>query len=762
MKKKFLIEDLKLMKKMNLLLYKKYGNSKKNYYKQKISNLINGKNTHFFINFQENALYDDLGEYHKRFYHKWENKSKLKEFYDYYLNYLIFFCRPIFRNLYYNSLLHYCSDVKADIFYKNNYKEEKNYLKENKFSTEKNNNFIKDKVEKINFLIFDKETRNRIDNSSNIISSIDRVNEEDQNMSYTQKLKINDNNYITLRNNKENLIDFINEIKFSNNNINKKKLKKEKENEKSLINHFSSLNQKISKNYLSHDINLLDNYLKKNRKFESNQDKIKYMKLIKNNKTNKSGDLKNQNNSNITKEKVQENNTNTIKFKKFKKLDINFKNYKSNIYNLFKNNFVNYKSNKTKNNNSIKIKEIQRNRYSNINIDEKRFSVNNNMKKYKPKIIDYKKNSFINTTEYFKNNLSVNNNKSMKMKTINNNIVGNPNTSSINKKQVIFIHKNTNKYSKTKIEKKKQNGRNSKKNYISSIYSYSKPINSNNNNLLQTYLKNCPNFKRLTKSKSLLKEKTKNICHSIDQMKTFSVRLLKSYNKKNKYHEKLLRFINNFRNNYNGSNNISINDKTRKKNNQIISKKIMINKNNSNSIIKGNKEVIYPKKNNIINKNEVKFNVNLNLHSIFININPSSNYQQNNNENKNNTNKKILLNSFLYDNPNINGKSIKIKKNKKIINNDYKNKTQSYKSRNKTRNKIKKTNNDKNKGTNSFIYINTNLNNKHLKGGKEKFLKRNNTIFKLNKNNISGFTFNKIALYMNKKIYQKKKNENII
>jgi len=38
MKKIFLIEDLKLMKKMNLFLYKKYGNSKKNYNKQKISN----------------------------------------------------------------------------------------------------------------------------------------------------------------------------------------------------------------------------------------------------------------------------------------------------------------------------------------------------------------------------------------------------------------------------------------------------------------------------------------------------------------------------------------------------------------------------------------------------------------------------------------------------------------------------------------------------------------------------------------------------
>ena len=99
----------------------------------------------------------------------------------------------------------------------------------------------------MNFIVFDRETRNKIDNSSNIISSIDRVNDEEQNMSYTQKLKINDNNYITLTNNKENLIEFINEIKFNKNN-NKIKLKKEKENDNSLINHSSSINQKIAKN----------------------------------------------------------------------------------------------------------------------------------------------------------------------------------------------------------------------------------------------------------------------------------------------------------------------------------------------------------------------------------------------------------------------------------------------------------------------------------------------------------------------------------
>ena len=259
----------------------------------------------------------------------------------------------------------------------------------------------------------------------------------------------------------------------------------------------------------------------------------------------------------------------------------------------------------------------------------------------------------------------------------------------MNNKKLIIFNKNNQYYNNSKKGKSAQIGRNSKNNIINTIYFNSKIKNINYNNLLQTYLKNCPHFKKVPKCRSILRDKTKNTSHSIDQMKTLSMRLIKSFNKKNKYHDKILRFIHNFKNNCKGSNNISINDKIKKRNKQNISNNNLLKKSSSTSIIKKTKEII--KKNNALKKNELKFNVNLNLHSIFININPLVNYQQSINgnlNNINNINKKIVMNSQLYDNHNSKEKSMKITKNKKIINCDYKNKTQSYKRRNKTKNKI--------------------------------------------------------------------------
>ena len=717
MKNKFLIEDISIMKKMNLLLFKKWGNSSNNYNNQKISVLIHSKPSHFLINYQECAVYEEPLEYHKKFYRKKISIIKLKELYEYYLNYLVFFCRPIFINFFYNTLIHYCYDVKADIFYKNNYKsdtkddeiedeKEEVFMKESgEKHTSDGKNIIKEKIEKINITIFDKETRNKIDNSNNIISSIRKSNEEEQNISFTQKIKLKDNSYITLRNNEDDLIEFINEIKFKN-NIEKQHLKKDKTKEISLNHHSLSINKKMPKKYISNNINILANNISNKRKSDSCSEKTEYIKLI--TSGNKIGNMNNYK-INMIKEKKKER-INSLKNKKERKLEFNFK--KSDIF--------------------------------------------NDTKKFKQKIIaPNKKNSFISTTDYFRNNSSISENKPKKIKTINNNInnVTNFKIISLNNKKLIISNKNNQYYNNTKKGKSTHIGRNSKNNIINNIYFNSKIKNSNYNNLLQTYLKNCPHFKKVQKSRSILRDKTKNISHSIDQMKTLSMRLIKSFNKKSKYHDKILRFIHNFKNNCNGSNNISINDKIKKRNKQNISNNNILKKSSSTSIIKRNREI--NKKNAALKKNELKFNVNLNLHSIFININPLVNYQQSINgniNNINNINKKIVMNSQLYENHNSKEKSMKITKNKKKINCDYKNKTQSYKRRNKTKNKIQKINYDKIKfkGTNSFIYFNTNLNNKNIKE-ENKILKRNNATVKLNKSNVSINTLSKIYLSINKK-----------
>ena len=738
-------EEKIIKKKVNELLYNKYGDSLNNYNKQNISYLINSVNSKYLTAFKECTL-DNLDEYHKRFYNINECPIKLKQFFLYYLNYLTFFCRPVFHNFYYNNLLQYYNDIKADIFYQENYKNkestennkdedegtsniERHISKDNYF--DENNNIPKDKFKKINLLIFDPETRNKIDNSSEMMSSIDKINDNDEpNISYRQKLKINNNEYITLRDN-ENLLDFIKEISFKNSKVKKDNYEISKNfNRTSLNSNSSSPIHKIIKRYISGDITI-NNKLKKS----CSQGKNKIISFIKHDKKNNNGKYSQYN------IKEQES-VNKLKNKTIKKLEIHFSNLKSNIYNLFKKGIKINKSNK-----NINIKHYQR-KNSKININEKRLSFNN-LKKSKPKIIESKKNSFINTSNCFGNKISVNNNRSMKIKVVNTNngLTSNMQPISIKKSQLLYVYNNDRKNNKLiRNNINPNNDCTQNKNTKKSSSPFDSKFKNRNNNLLKTYLNNCNNLKKTSKNKSQLKEKTKTIYHSIDQMKTFSVRLIKSFSKKNKYHGKSLGSINN--KNINTSNNISINNKSKIKDKKPAKNKklIKINKSNSNIIIKGKGELIYPKKNSIGNKNEVKLNVNLNLHSIFININ-SSTYNQHNN-------KKIVLNNNLYENFNINGKSIKSKNNKRNNNDSYKNKTESYKSRNKIHNKIKKPKYDNYKVINSFIYTNSNSHNMHNnRDEKDKQLKSNmhHNKSRKNKNDTSIKEGSRISLSINKK-----------
>jgi hypothetical protein len=157
-------EEKIIKKKVNELLYNKYGDSINNYNKQNISYLIHSINSKYLTTFKE-CILDNFDEYHKRFYTINECSIKLKQFFLYYLNYLTFFCRPVFHNFYFNNLLQYYNDIKADIFYQLNYKNkessknnktedegtsniEKNISKDNLFDGN-NNHIARNKFEKI-------------------------------------------------------------------------------------------------------------------------------------------------------------------------------------------------------------------------------------------------------------------------------------------------------------------------------------------------------------------------------------------------------------------------------------------------------------------------------------------------------------------------------------------------------------------------------------------------------------------------------------
>ena len=185
----------------------KYGDSIKNYNKHKIFDILFSRNSNFTINYKEAIILSNIQEYNKRFYKINDSISKLIKILKYYLNYLTFFCRPIFTNFSYNDILQNYYDIQADIFYRNNYlknKEEKEESLKNDF---KINDDEKDKS------IFDFFTPKYIETSSKL-TSIDKDDEDKNSESFIQKMKTSNNKYITIKNNNDDyLFDLINSIK---------------------------------------------------------------------------------------------------------------------------------------------------------------------------------------------------------------------------------------------------------------------------------------------------------------------------------------------------------------------------------------------------------------------------------------------------------------------------------------------------------------------------------------------------------------------
>ena len=200
-------------------LKNKYGDSIKNYRKHKIFDLLYSRSSTFTINYKEILILNNYKEYNKRYYKRKESFLKLVKILKYYINYLTFFCRPVFTHFPYNNLLQNYYDMQADIFYRQNYLkngEENDFIKNN---TNNNEDIVdsNDKVitQKNNNLIFDFNTRKYIETSTNILTSINIDTDDDKsNEPYIQKFKTSNNKYITIKSsNDDYLLDLIEIIK---------------------------------------------------------------------------------------------------------------------------------------------------------------------------------------------------------------------------------------------------------------------------------------------------------------------------------------------------------------------------------------------------------------------------------------------------------------------------------------------------------------------------------------------------------------------
>ena len=61
-----------------------------------INNIIESKENHYIAIFKDHLIYDFIYEFLRHFYNIKESKEKILKIYNYYRNYLKYFCKPIF------------------------------------------------------------------------------------------------------------------------------------------------------------------------------------------------------------------------------------------------------------------------------------------------------------------------------------------------------------------------------------------------------------------------------------------------------------------------------------------------------------------------------------------------------------------------------------------------------------------------------------------------------------------------------------------
>ena len=149
------------------LLYSKYGDIDEDYNYMYLNPIMYSKSSHILSLYKEYQYMDNSDEYLKRFYAHYESEDRLPRLSEYYKNYHLFFCRPVFRNWILTHLMHSYGDNQAEIFYKNNYANNES----DKHTSHKHNQSEDESLSSLdnitnNKTIFDKKIRCIIDNNN--------------------------------------------------------------------------------------------------------------------------------------------------------------------------------------------------------------------------------------------------------------------------------------------------------------------------------------------------------------------------------------------------------------------------------------------------------------------------------------------------------------------------------------------------------------------------------------------------------------------
>ena len=255
----------------------KYNASPKEKNIMTINNLIKCKSCHFLAKFKDCLISDYVDEFLRRKYSKKESIERLPKIYNYYKNYLKFFCKPTFIISFANEIIKNYGDLNAEYFYKNNLekKSSKNKgkildQKINEDNNNKENDFsLENQFKPIGKTVFTKSIKNSIDNAyvDDFSLSEKKAKKYNQNESESiVKIFGNDEDENNVYSNNNSLFLMINEIKDNKNEQNRKKYEiKEKTikmNKNNNNNRYTFI--ETSPNVLSNNIKKRNKNIKKN------------------------------------------------------------------------------------------------------------------------------------------------------------------------------------------------------------------------------------------------------------------------------------------------------------------------------------------------------------------------------------------------------------------------------------------------------------------------------------------------------------------
>ena len=266
------------------LLYSKYGDIKEDLYLLYINQLVQNLHTKYNSIFKEIKYSSYIFEYLKRLYKQNESVDRIPKLSEYYKNYHLFFCRPIFRNRILGQLLYEYEDNKAELFYKNNFQHSKKIFDKSSSKDKNKSKSNNNSSSSFSFSSLDNVTNNKIIFDKQTKKMLERI-ETDVNKYY---------NTLTLETSKSNLISNNNNCLMSNGTIdnsfekciyalvnyqnNKNKIKNNKneknfkkkifKRKKNII--ISDINSNIEKNFKYYKQNNIINVSQRNSNNNSN------------------------------------------------------------------------------------------------------------------------------------------------------------------------------------------------------------------------------------------------------------------------------------------------------------------------------------------------------------------------------------------------------------------------------------------------------------------------------------------------------------